>query len=209
MTLFGHALEITTGNFIADNNMGLAYLQTGRSDRAYDYFLRSATEKPNFGLAHYNLGVVMLGQNRRSEARKEFETAIRFGQDKSDIASAYHNLGIALLQDNQFPDAIIMFNKALELGPDKQSSYLARGMAEFRLNNFTAAESDFIAGANIAPDAPASFWAGRAREAQGNASGAIEAYRKTLALDPNRKDAKQRLDALLSGRILPFDKSEN
>src|SRR4029077_328793 len=46
MTLFGHALEITTGNFIADNKMGLAYLQTGRSDRAYDYFLRSATEKP-------------------------------------------------------------------------------------------------------------------------------------------------------------------
>jgi protein O-mannosyl-transferase len=209
MTLFGHALQITTGNFIADNNMGLAYLQTGRSDRAYDYFLRSATEKPNFGLAHYNLGVMMLGQNRRSEARKEFETAIRFGQDKSDIASAYHNLGIALLQDNQFPDAIKMFSKALELGPDKQSSYLARGMAEFRLNNFAAAESDFIAGANIAPDAPACFWVGRAREAQGNTSGAIDAYRKTLALDPNQKDAKQRLDALLSGRILPFANSEN
>ncbi len=116
LTLFGHALQITTGNFIADNNMGLAYLQTGRSDRAYDYFLRSATEKPNFGLAHYNLGVMMLGQNRRSEARKEFETAIRFGQDKSDIASAYHNLGIAMLEDNQIPDAIKMFTKALELG---------------------------------------------------------------------------------------------
>ncbi len=151
----------------------------------------------------------MLGQNRRSEARKEFETAIRFGQDKSDIASAYHNLGIAMLEDNQIPDAIKMFTKALELGPNKQSSYLARGMAEFRLNNFAAAESDFIAGANIAPDAPACFWVGRAREAQGNTSGAIEAYRKTLALDPNHKDSKQRLGALVSGRVIPFSNSEN
>ena len=102
-----------------------------------------------------------------------------------------------------------MFTKALELGPNKQSSYLARGMAEFRLNSFAAAESDFIAGANIAPDAPACFWVGRAREAQGNTSGAIEAYRKTLALDPNHKDAKQRLDALVSGRVIPFSSSEN
>jgi len=82
-------------------------------------------------------------------------------------------------------------------------------MAKFRLNNFAAAESDFIAGANIAPDAPACFWVGRAREAQGNTSGAIEAYRKTLALDPNRNDAKQRLDALVSGRVIPFSNSEN
>ena len=128
---------------------------------------------------------------------------------KLRFASAYHNLGIALLQDNQFPDAVKMFSKALELGPDKQSSYLARGMAEFRLNNFAAAESDFIAGANIAPDAPAYFWVGRAREAQGNTSGAIAAYRQTLALQPDMQDAKQHLDALLSGHLLPFAKSEN
>jgi tetratricopeptide (TPR) repeat protein len=152
---------------------------------------------------------MMLGQNRRAEARKEFETAIRFGQDKSDIAFAYHNLGIAMLQDDQFPDAIKMFTKALELVPDKQSSYLARGMAEFRLNNFAAAESDFITGANIAPDAPACFWVGRAREAQGNTSGAIEAYKKSLSLQPDMHDAKEHLDALVSGRVMPFPKSQD
>jgi len=114
-----------------------------------------------------------------------------------------------MLQDNQFPDAIKMFAKALELGPDKQSSYLARGMAEFRLNNFAAAESDFIAGANIAPDAPACFWVGRAREAQGNTSGAIEAYKKSLSLQPDMHDAKEHLDALVSGRVTPFPKSED
>jgi tetratricopeptide (TPR) repeat protein len=209
LALFGHTLQITTGNFIADNNMGLALLQAGRSDRAYSHFLRATQEKPNFGLAHYNLGVMMLSEHRRAESRKEFEIAIRFGQEKSDIASAYHNLGLSLLEENRFADAIKMLTQALQFGPDKQSSYLARGMAEFRLNNFVAAESDFIAGANIAPDAPACFWIGRAREAQGNASGAIEAYKKALSLAPDMHDAKEQLDALLSGRIIPFSTSEN
>ena len=46
-------------------------------------------------------------------------------------------------------------------------------------------------------------------EAQGNTSGAIEAYRKTLELQPELYEAKERLDALLSGRVFPFAKSEN
>jgi protein O-mannosyl-transferase len=207
--LFSHALEIAPVNFIAQNNMGGAYMQIGRPDLAYDYFQRAIEQKPRFGLAHYNLGVVLAGQGRRDDARREFQTAIQYSQDAAETASAYHNLGIVLLGDNQLADSVHMFSEALRLAPSKQSSYLARGLAEFRLNNFRAAEADFMAAAHLAPDAPACFWVGRSREAQGNTSGAIEAYRKALELQPDKQDAKQRLDALLSGRALPFDKSEN
>jgi protein O-mannosyl-transferase len=208
-TLFRHALEITPVNFIAQNNMGEAYIQVGRPDLAYDYFLRATQQKPRFGLSHYNLGIVLAGQNRNDDARREFQAAIQYAQDVPEAAAAYHNLGIVLLEDNQLPDAIHMFSEALRLVPGKQSSYLARGLAEFRLNNFRAAEADFVAGANLAPDAPACFWVGRSREAQGNSSGAADAYRKALQLQPDHRDAKERLDALLSGRMLPFNRSEN
>jgi len=208
-TLFSHALEIAPVNFIAENNLGEAYVQIGRPDLASAHFLRSTQEKPRFGLAHYNLGIVLVSENRMAEARKEFETAIQYGQETSEIASSYQNLGVVLLQENQLADAIKVFSQALQLVPGKQSSLLARGMAEFRLNNFAAAESDFIAGANISPDPAACYWVGRSREAQGNASGAIQAYRRTLALEPDMRDAKQHLDALLSGRVMPFSKSEN
>jgi cytochrome c-type biogenesis protein CcmH/NrfG len=52
----------------------------------------------------------------------------------------------------------------------------------------------------------ASLWVGRSREAQGNTNGAIEAYRQALALQPDRPDAKERLDELTSGRAVPFYK---
>jgi len=208
-TLFNHALKISPVNFIAENNLGEAYLQIGRPDLAYEHFLHATEEKPRFGLGHYNLGIILVNQQRREEARKEFQLAIQYGQEKSDIASSYHNLGIIALEDNQPNEAINLVSEALRLSPGKQSSYLVRGIAEFRLNNFRAAEMDFIAGASVAPDASACFWVGRSREAQGNTSGAIEAYRKTLELQPDMYEAKERLDALVSGRVSPFARSDN
>jgi tetratricopeptide (TPR) repeat protein len=208
LTLFNHALEITPNNFIAENNLGEAYLQSGRPDLAYDHFLRATQEKPRYGLAHYNLGIILAQQNRRAEAKQEFEAGIEFGQDNAEIASSYHNLGIVLLGERHFTDSIQMFSEALRLSPWKQSSYLARGVAEYRMNNFAAAEKDFIIGAAITPDAVACLWVGRSREAQGNTSGAIEAYRRALAIQPDRPDAKERLDELTSGRAVPFYKFE-
>ena len=206
LTLFHHALEITPNNFIAENNLGEAYLQAGRADLAYDHFLRSTQEKPRYGLAHYNLGIILAQQNRREEAIREFEAGVEFGQDNNEIAASFHNLGIVLLGERKFTDAIRMFTEALKLAPWKQSSYLARGVAEYRMENFAAAEKDFLVGAAITPDAVAWLWVGRAREAQGNSSGAMEAYRRALAIQPDRPDAKERLDELSSGRAVPFYK---
>ena len=208
-TLFQHALKITPVNYIAENNLGQAYLDAGNSDLAYDYFLRATQEKPYFGLAHYNLGVILVGQKRRADARSEFELAIQYGQDPTEVASAYHNLGIVMLEEGQLVDARIALSEALRLVPDKQSSFLARGLVEFKLADYSAAEADFAKGANLAPDPAAAYWVGRSREAQGNLTGAIDAYRRTLALQPSMTEAKEHLDALLSGHPLPFSKPEN
>lgn len=209
-TLFEHALRVTPNNFIAETNLGEAYMQIGRSDLAYGHFLRATEEKPHFGLAQYNLGIVLAGQGQRKEAREAFQLAIRYGQEGPEIANAYHNLGIVLLDDNQLTDARAMFSEALRLIPNKQSSYLARALTEFRMSDFQAAESDFLAAIAVAPDPTGYFWLGRTRERLGNLNGAADAYRKALVMQPNMIDARDRLDALVSGRPIPFlDQSKN
>jgi len=130
--------------------------------------------------------------------------AIRYGQEAPEVARAYHNLGIVLLDDNQPGDARAMFSEALRLVPTKQSSYVARAMTSFRMNDYRAAESDFLAGVSLSPDPAALFWLGRTREKLGDLAGAADSYRKALALQPNMNDAKERLDALASGHPLPF-----
>ena len=209
-TLFQHALQVTPNNFIAETNLGEAYMQIGRPDLAYGHFLRATQEKPHFGLAQYNLGIVLAGQGQRKEAREAFQLAIRYGQEGPEIANAYHNLGIVLLDDNQLADARTMFSEALRLIPNKQSSYLARALTEFRMSDYRSAESDFLAAIAVAPDPSGYFWLGRTRERLGNLNGAADAYRKALAMQPSMIDAKDRLDALVSGRPIPFlDQSKN
>ena len=203
-SLFEHALQVTPANFIAENNLGQAYIEVGRPDLAYEHFLRSTQEKPHFGLAHYNLGVVLAGQNRNEDAGKEFQMAIQYGQEKLDVAQAYHNLGVVLLAEQQWSNALAMFSEAIRLMPNKESSYLARGFTEFHLADYRAAASDFAAGASLAPDPNALFWLGRSREKLGDLAGATEAYRKALALQPDLAKAKERLEAIVSGRPLPF-----
>jgi tetratricopeptide (TPR) repeat protein len=92
--------------------------------------------------------------------------------------------------------------------PNKQSSYLARGFTEFHLADYRAAESDFVTAASVAPDATALFWLGRSREKLGDLSGAADAYRRALSLEPGLAKAKERLDAIASGRPLPFLQSD-
>jgi tetratricopeptide (TPR) repeat protein len=207
-TLFTHAIQITPPNFIAENNLGEAYVQTGQSDLAYEHFLRTTQIKPAFGLGHYNLGLALVNKNRPAEALEEFQLAVRYGQDEAEIASAFHNIGVVLLHNNQPADAARALTEALKLMPGKQSSHLARGMAEFQMNEFAAAEADFASGANRAQDAAANFWLGRAKEAQGKIKEAISCYQQALALQPAMDEAKERLSALQSGRTPPFIRSE-
>jgi len=203
-TVFGHALQVTNDNYMAENNLGSAYADIGDTNTAYQHYLRATQERPHYGLAHYNLGNMLRQQNRRAEARAEFLIAIQYAQDPSQLALAFHNLGVVLIEDNQLPEARSAFTEALRIQPDKQNSMIARGLAEFRMRDFANAEADFLQGASLSPDGPASYWLGRSREAQGNITGAVVAYHQALALQPDLQEAKEHLQAVQSGRGLPF-----
>jgi protein O-mannosyl-transferase len=203
-TLFEHAISVVPSNFIAENNLAEAYMQTGRQDLALPHAVRATQLRPRFGLAHYNVGTMLAAEHRGDEARREFELAIRYGQEKPEIASAYHNLGIVLLDEKRLSEAAAMFSEALRMDPNRQNTYLARGSAEFQMSDFRGAERDFLVAVGFSPDPSGYFWLGRSKEKLGDLAGAVEAYRKTLSIQPAHGEAKTRLDALVSGQPLPF-----
>ena len=200
-SLFGHALKVVPTNYMAENNLGSAYVETGDIDTAYEHFLRATRERPKYGLAHYNLGNMLRRKNRLPEAVGELQLAIQYAQDPAQLANAFHNLGVVWIEQNKLADARAAFSEALSAQPQKQNSYVARGLAEFRLGDYADAEADFAKGASLTPDGAAVYWLGRSREARGNINGAIEAYRNALVLQPELQEAKEHLDAATSGRV--------
>jgi protein O-mannosyl-transferase len=196
VTLFSHALEVTSRNGVAENNLGAALVETGQPQAALPHFLAAVQFAPDLASAHYNLGVLFQQQNQLIDAAAQYRQAIAVSPDPFEAAQAHNNLGILYLGLQNFPVAIAELNTAISLNPAKQNSYIARGTAEFQSSNFAAATADFSYAASLAPSPLALFWLGRSYEVTHDLDRAAGAYQAALQLAPNFVDARARLEAL-------------
>jgi hypothetical protein len=115
ISLFRHALQVTTGNSIAHNNLGNALTQKGEPDAAIREYLEALTINPNYFEAHNNLGVALLKNGNMGAAIQEFREAVRINPD---YFRAHNNLGMALANIGNLDAAIQEFREALRINPD-------------------------------------------------------------------------------------------
>jgi len=129
-TLFGHALKVTKGNYIAENNLGLAWYHEGNMDEALSHFRASLAMNPEYSLVYSNLGSALFHKGEYREAEKYFREAIRrFPSD-----GGYHsNLASTLYRMGSYEDAAYEYRAALRLGHEKAETYSGLGMALLEL----------------------------------------------------------------------------
>ncbi len=195
-TLFGHALQVTQNNGIAENNFGSALMEMGQQQMAAPHFEAAVRLIPELASAHYNLGVVLQTQNRAEEAARQYQLAISSSVDPIEAAQAHNNLGIMYLQANDSAHAMSELGAAIDLNPNEMNSYIGRGMIELKSWNLDGAIADFSRATEIAPSPLACYWLGRALETKGDSRGAASAYAAALQMSPGMTDARARLAAL-------------
>ena len=196
--LFTHTLEVTKNNGIAENNLGVALQEMRKPQLAAQHFEAAARLIPELAQAHYNLAVLLQGQNRSEEAAREYHRAIAVSSDPLETAQAHNNLGILYIDAKNNAAAMTELNAAIALNPNEQNSYIGRGIIELQSWNYDAAIADFSRAAAIAPSPEACFWLGRAFEGKGEFRRAANAYAAALQLAPGMADARARLEALQS-----------
>jgi len=195
-TLFSHALQVTSHNGIAEDNLGAALMQMGRPDLAFPHFEAATSYIPQLSTAHYNLGVLEQQQNHRNAALREYDLALKYSSDPTELAQAHTNLAFLLMEGSDLNAALAQFSAALQINPDKQNALLGRGIVEYRQLNLDSAVNDLSRAAQIAPLAQADFWLARAFEEKGQIPAAIASYEAALQLAPGMSEARQHLDAL-------------
>lgn len=102
VSLFRHALHVTTGNYIMHNTLGAVYVKKGKLDAAIREFQEALAINPNFPDAHNNLGIALVMKGNLEEAIKEFQIALKINPEFSD---AHHNLEIALAKKRMHDEA--------------------------------------------------------------------------------------------------------
>jgi tetratricopeptide (TPR) repeat protein len=195
-TLFTHALQVTTLNGTAENNLGVALMEKGNIAGAFPHFLAAVQYSPDLGNAHYNFGVLLQRQGNLPDAANEYRLAIAHAGGVQESAQAHNNLGVIYLSLNNLPVAMTEFTQALALNPNEVNSYVARGTAQFRLGKFDDAIADFTQAASRSRSPLALYWLGRAEEAKGDFPRAKGAYQAALQLNPNMLEARRQLESL-------------
>jgi len=135
MTLFSHALKITTNNYIAHNHLASALIKNNRFNQAMHHYNEAIRINPLYAHAYLNRGIAHYAFGNKQSALSDFREAIRHIPQTTEFAAAYNNLGATYTDLGQYPSAIASYNQAIHLKPNYADAYNNRAYVYFQLNN--------------------------------------------------------------------------
>jgi len=177
------ATSLLNTNALAWNYLGLACHQAGQPIEAAEAYKKALALDQNLLEVHYNLGCLLLEQNRPDQAKAEF-TAYTLRREKSP--DGWVRLGEAQLHLRDLAGAEKSFNQARLLDAQNPEALNEFGMLEMQRNQASQAAGCFNAALKAKPDyAPALLNLAIVSQVYLNSRPyALQCYRQYLDLKP-------------------------
>ena len=196
--LFAHAAQVTTGNFLADQDLGNILEKEGDLDGALQLYRKAEGARPSYAKIdiHENIANVLIQKGRYVEAAAELKTAIEINPKSS---AGYNSLGSIKLMANEYEEAAKYLQRAVDLEPANAAAGINYGTALVKLGRWNEAiaelepitQSDprrFVARTNLA----------LALAGHGEVDRAIGELREVLKIAPEYSPARHALEDLKS-----------
>jgi protein O-mannosyl-transferase len=159
-TLWSHALDVTSDNDFAHNNLGYLCADSDQLDKAISHYEAAAMIRHGKPNKHYNVGSAFVEMNladalarkgESDEAMVHYQQAITL---EPNYADAYYNRGNLLLAKGQIDDAIADWEKTLQLQPNDADANTCLGNALLRKGSLNEAIAHYQTALALAPDDP-------------------------------------------------------
>ncbi len=145
--------------------------------------------------AHYNLGVVLAGQQRIDEAIAEYGKAVAADPD---YAEARFNMAVLLNHQGRTDEAIEQYRRVLEIEPDASDAHLNLGVLLAARGEADEAIRHYREVLRIMPtSADAENNLANVLTRQGRLDEAIRHYKEAVRIDPNHAAARRNLEMAL------------
>jgi tetratricopeptide (TPR) repeat protein len=200
VTLWKHAIEVTSNNYFAHNNLGQALEKKAKTafdeilsegkmeeagatqkalfDQAIQHYTQAIEIKPKAWLAHYNRGVAYADIGKRELARADFQAAV---EQSTDFAAGYYNLALIQMEDGDVDAAIDLFGRAVKANPPFIQARTQLGRLFLQRARYGEATDQFQAILDANPrDGLAWSNLGTVRAVEGKDREAIECFRKAI-----------------------------
>jgi Flp pilus assembly protein TadD len=191
ITLFEHALTVTKKNYLAHNNLGIAWVERGKFDKAIFHLSNAIAIKPDFVEAYNNLGVALANKGRMAEAVNQFAKAL--GID-SHSEEAHRNLGVALERQGRLDEAVKHYREAIRIKADSFEAHHNLGVVLASKGHIEAAIRHYSSALKANPRfAVARNSLGIAFVKKGRIEDAIAQFREAIRIDPGYENARNNL----------------
>ena len=191
LDLWGRTLEVTSNNFVAEDQFGGALVEVGRTDEAYPHFVRAAQLQPADPVSHTNIGYYLYQHGRPAEAVPHFRLSLRLTTDARVLATTYANLGWAYCDLGDYAKSQASFERSIQLNPNRANTWLGMGLLTERESNLQEAIHDFALSVQIQPSAQGYLGLGRTLSQTGHNAQALVAYELALKISPDLAEARQ------------------
>jgi protein O-mannosyl-transferase len=196
LSLFGHAVEVTSNNYLAYHNIGFYLYGQGKTDEAMVNYLKALEINPAYEDALNNMGYALAAQHKYAEAIGYYERALRVRPNHADV---HNNLGNALADLGRSEEAIEHYRRALDANPEHPDAHNNLGIALAALGKIDAAIDQFHDALRFKPNnAGAHSNLGNALAAKRDFEGAVKEYQESLRLNPDDAQAHNNLGNVLS-----------
>ena len=194
-TLFEHALQVTSNNYIAHDVVGSELYKSQEFEPAIEHYQEALRIYPRYSQAHFNWGLALVGQGRIDEAFEHFNEAVKI--DPEDY-QAHYNLGVALVRQGRFEAAIEHFQATLEIDPTYSQAHHNWGLALVGRGSLEEAVEHFKEALKATPKHSAIHYDwGVALVRQGHFEEAIEQFGEAVRIDPRHPEAHHNLGVVL------------
>ena len=194
--LFQHAIDVTAGNYLAHNNLGLALKEEGRIDEAMLHFQEALRIRPQYVEALVNVGEVYLEQGRPEKALAYSTEALRV---IPHYPPAHANMGAAFSMLGRSSEAIEQFQEVLQFQPDNALALSGLGSALAMQGRRDEALQHMLQSVRLRPDfADAHYNLGKLLDAMGRTTEAVVQFEAVIRLQPGNAEGHYGLGTSLA-----------
>jgi len=196
--LWSHALEVTSGNFIAEDSLGGLLLEQGHLEEAILHFRRARAMHPTDPISNFNIGFYEQQRADFEGALQQYRKVLSLTKDARLDTDAYVNMGFIYSSLGELEQARESFQAAAELRPRKLLAWVGLGVVAQKSGDLDLAVESYTRALEVQPSDVGYLLLARVLERRGQHDQAESAVQAARALSQNFLAARQTADDLLN-----------
>ena len=201
--LWSHALQVTTGNWVAENNLGHALLNVGQEEQAIQHFRAAVAINPIDPDSNLNIGAYEQQHKDLRGAIEQYEKVLSMTQDTVRLnaprrAKAFSNMGLAYRALGDDARARENFEGAVKLDPNDAESWIMVGVLAQKAGDTGEAVQAYSQAVKIQPADWLYLLLARALQQSGQADEAKAAMDKAKLMSQNFEQTQRFADHVLA-----------